>query len=261
MLATTAIFLAFPLLSAAYSRLDLIILSFFRGDAEVGWYSAAYRIIDFAAFLPAALAGAALPALSALSSTGDRLPTADSIFGRLIEITIPGAFLGMLLAPQLVSIFGSDFAPAAPALVILLGAGIFLFVHHVAGTMLIALGRERELTRIVAWATALNLALNLATVPFWGYLGAALATVVTEAAILYWCKCSLDQALPGALRVKEAVWLLAVGAAAAGLAWMAAGTPIGKLAVFAAVYLPGYYLWRGHRRNSRRALEPFEAAA
>lgn len=258
----TSTFLLFPLLSAAYCRLDLIVLTFLRGDAEVGWYSAAYRVIDFSGFIPVAIAGATLPVLSSLTTQAQRTALARAVFARLWQVTIPFAFLGMLVAPQVMAVFGPAFAPGVPALHILIWAGALLFTYHLAGIMLIALERQAQLTRIVGFAAVLNLILNLIFVPFWGYLGAAGTTLATEAVILVWYYRCLDEVLPGALRPDETLWLLPVGAVAAGASWVSVSGDLERALIFGVLYLVGFGVWRllvGGR--ARPPAEDYQAAA
>ncbi len=47
-----------------YFRIDVIMLSFLRGDAEVGLYSAAYRLTDALVFLPTVLTTSTFPLMS-----------------------------------------------------------------------------------------------------------------------------------------------------------------------------------------------------
>jgi len=50
--------------TVVYFRIDVLMLSFLRGDAEVGFYSAAYRLTDALVFLPAAFTTSTFPLMS-----------------------------------------------------------------------------------------------------------------------------------------------------------------------------------------------------
>jgi O-antigen/teichoic acid export membrane protein len=75
------------------------------------------------------------------------------------------------------------FAQSEPALRILALGIVFLFANSAFYAMLNAINRQG----LNAWATALaagiNIVLNLALIPLFGYLGASTVTVVTEAAL------------------------------------------------------------------------------
>jgi O-antigen/teichoic acid export membrane protein len=74
------------------------------------------------------------------------------------------------------------FPQSEPSLRILSMAIVFLFVNSAFTAMLYAIDRQD----LFAWATALavvvNLVLNFALIPLYGYLAASATTVVTEAA-------------------------------------------------------------------------------
>jgi O-antigen/teichoic acid export membrane protein len=75
------------------------------------------------------------------------------------------------------------FAQSEPALRILALGIVFLFANSAFYAMLNAINRQG----LNAWATALaagiNIVLNLGLIPVFGYLGASVVTVVTEAAL------------------------------------------------------------------------------
>ena len=68
-------------LSAVFSAIgfgiDIVMLSMIKGDIVVGWYSAAYRIMEFLLFIPATFMGSLYPVLSRLYvSSQDSLKSA-----------------------------------------------------------------------------------------------------------------------------------------------------------------------------------------
>jgi len=50
--------------TVVYFKIDVLMLSFLRGDAEVGFYSAAYRLTDALVFLPSAFTTSTFPLMS-----------------------------------------------------------------------------------------------------------------------------------------------------------------------------------------------------
>jgi len=94
---------------------------------------------------------------------------------------MPLAVGGSLVAGGLLLlVFGPRFVTAATALVILLWTIPVAFFRNVPQTALIAAGRQEWVFRFTLVSAVLNLALNLAVIPRWGMLGAALATLGTE---------------------------------------------------------------------------------
>jgi O-antigen/teichoic acid export membrane protein len=76
---------------------------------------------------------------------------------------------------------GEGFEDAATPLRILTPALVFAFVSSVFSAVLIALNRQRALILASLGGLGLNLALNLWAIPRFGYTGAAVTTVVSEA--------------------------------------------------------------------------------
>ena len=76
----------------------------------------------------------------------------------------------------LVTLFGPEFAGAYWPLLILAGGQLANAGFGPTGLLLNMTGHERDVTRVVAIAAGLNVALNMALIPLFGVVGAALAT-------------------------------------------------------------------------------------
>jgi len=96
-----------------------------------------------------------------------------------------GLLVGALFALYgewlLVTLFGPDFREAYWPLLILACGQLANAGFGPTGLLLNMTGHERDVTRVVAVAAGLNVALNLALIPMFGAVGAALATSVSLA--------------------------------------------------------------------------------
>ena len=196
-------------------RLDILLLSLFRPAGEVGFYSAAVSLMMLARSV-SLMAAAFLPRLSAL----DRRD--EEAFARLRDqglqwILVPGLAIGVamgLLSPFLMGfLYGAPFLPAAPALRILGGASIAMFLNTYFWQVLIARGEQGTIARITAGSLVLSSGIALALIPQWGALGAAIAALGREtmqAVLLGW---SVLVRPPGTIRRRT--WAAFLGAAAA----------------------------------------------
>lgn len=169
------------LLSLLIYNSDLIFLRFFRGASAVGYYVAAYALVSFLVNLSSAYGSSLLPTLSRLDGDDEqrlyRTATAQAL-----TVALPVAVGGALLAPGIIGrVFGQAYAPAVLPLQILLFSVVFGVLRDVPTVALMSRGREDRLLRMNAVATGVNLLLNLAVIPVWGIVGAAWATVATEA--------------------------------------------------------------------------------
>jgi hypothetical protein len=173
-----------------YGQIDISMLKVMAGNAQVGWYSAAYRIISVPVFLPTIVISALLPALSServFDSPQFRTLASRSI--RLVAaVGIPACAGTILLAQGLLRVlhYPHSFDQATPLIVILALHMPVVGVDMVLATAIIAIGRQRAWTLVGIIAAIFNLLMNLWAIPYTlrhygnGAIGAAAVTVLTE---------------------------------------------------------------------------------
>ena len=172
----------FTMLGLLLFNFDLIFLRYMRGEATAGYYAAAYTFISFAANVIVAYAHSVLPVLSRLrDNAAAQADTYVTAMAQSFAVALPAAIGGLLVAGSVISlIFGAEYAPAVPAMQWLLLTIPVAAVREIAVVALIANGGEKRLVQINAITAVANIALNVALVPVWGLLGAAVATFATE---------------------------------------------------------------------------------
>ena len=166
-----------------FFRIDTVMLSFMRGDAEVGWYNAAYRPFEVLIFIPLAITAVFFPVFSDYSKNSlDNLKRAyQESFRFLLFLGIPFAMGGAVLSGKIISfLFTPDFLNSISALRILIWAVAFLFLSINIMYILISLDKQHLNAYNALFCVVLNIGLNLFLIPQWGYLGAAMATVITQ---------------------------------------------------------------------------------
>jgi len=177
-------------ISTLYFRIDVPILQAFAGFAAVGLYSAAYKFVDAIAFIPQAMMDPVFPALATLSHRDpDELAAAAlKSLKMLAAVGLPLSAAFIVLAAPIIDFTIPRFGAAVPVLRVL-GVGAFLlFANNAFIYTLNAMGRQRDATRLAAISLVLNVALNLILIPLpnhliGGYMGAAWATILTEAGL------------------------------------------------------------------------------
>jgi O-antigen/teichoic acid export membrane protein len=166
---------------------DVVLLGFILGAYGVGLYTAAYRVCFLLLALAVASHVAYLPALTR-AAAGNSMGLADAV-QRSIEFSsalgVPLVIGGIVLAePILSTLFGQEFTGATMALrILLLSIGVS-FVYGTVHNLLLVRDQTKVETRIMATAAALNIALNLVLIPYFGIAGAAAATLTAEALVL-----------------------------------------------------------------------------
>jgi PST family polysaccharide transporter len=180
---------AWPLMFAGlaiviYMKIDEVMLRLLAGPAAVGIYSAATRLTEIWYFVPVALASSLLPALLRARAAGEvayrgRLQQYyDLSAGAAYVLSVPVA----LAAPWIVrAAYGAAFAGAGPIVAVHIWSSVFVFIGVARGQWLV--NERLQIFYLLATlaGAAVNIALNFVLIPRWGGLGAAWATVASQA--------------------------------------------------------------------------------
>ena len=164
---------------------DRYVIQFFRGPGEVGIYTANYQLVANGVMIASApVLLAAHPMLMQAWSGGDRVGAGDWL-GRIVgAIVLAGVVLVAavaILAPELALLLGAGFREGHPVLPWVLAGGVLWQLGMYAHKPLEFAGRTGTLFRLAMAAAALNVVLNVAFVPRWGYVAAAWTTVASFA--------------------------------------------------------------------------------
>lgn len=183
------IFLFFVMSIAATinSSLDVTMLGFISGDAQVGLYSAALKITRIAASVVASTT-VILPRLSYYYSQNN-FDELKKLFCKSFNMTaffcfplVTGLYLVSSSAIHLLS--GDLYAGSVPVLKILTASIFFIAMSNLTGTHLfLAIGKEKYVLYSVLGGILFNILLNSFLIPRYGAAGAASATSVTEAVV------------------------------------------------------------------------------
>jgi len=169
-----------------YTNLDTIMLQFMRGEEEVGYYSAAYKIILFITGLGGMYYIAIFPVLSSLYKTSlEAMRRLLSATAKLtVIVALPLAMGGTIIARPIMNLlYGSRYDNGIIAFQILIWAVAVILVSSVYGRSLVACDRQNKVAIAVSVGAGVNLILNFALIPPYGLMGAAIATLVTQAVV------------------------------------------------------------------------------
>ncbi|HEX3172592.1 MAG TPA: flippase [Solirubrobacterales bacterium] len=171
----------------AYARIDQILVLELVGTREAGLYAAVYRILEQAHFLPLTVSTTLLPLVSAAYPSDP--PRVRELLQTTAEylalVSLPA--LGVALAasgPAIELLFGGEFAAAAPALPVLMGAFVVICFGYLSGNMIVVLGLQRRFVLYASLGLVVNVGLNLVLLPRYGFLAAAWTTLATELAVV-----------------------------------------------------------------------------
>ncbi|HEY2470787.1 MAG TPA: oligosaccharide flippase family protein [Terracidiphilus sp.] len=170
---------------SVYNDVDKTMLSHFGMNAANGIYSMAYRIADMATIPIYSIREAALPRLfqHGRAGIGDASVLSYRLLKRALPLSLLVAVATFLAAPLIPRLIGSGFAESVTALRWLCLIPVFRCVHIMIGNALTGAGLQTYRTIAQVSAASLNLGINLWAIPYFGWLGAAWASLVTDGAL------------------------------------------------------------------------------
>jgi O-antigen/teichoic acid export membrane protein len=170
----------------SYYRVDTVLVALFRDSREAGLYGAAFKFVEISEVLVAAIGITVFPSFARLIATGDaRIAGA---LQRSLEVVVafgaPILVGTLLVADDLVTVTaGEEFAPAASALRLLVPYLALLFVSAILIRIAAALHMDKDVLVLAVTVLVLNIGLNVALLPKYGYKVAALTSTASEACV------------------------------------------------------------------------------
>lgn len=249
LLVSTLPFALMVVFNNVYYRVDIIMLEKMQGEAAVGTYSAAYKLIDVLLIVGANISGVLYPRMAAQATDAPRAlaRTIEKTQRYMIGLGVPAGVLVTTLAPWIVRVlFGEAFAASALPLRILVWAMTLMFMYMPLAHALNATGREWYWIMVLFINTLINVGLNLVLIPAYSYMGAAASTVFCELmglilVALLVHRMSGVRYLPGLVPVLASSVLLALPVWYLGDTHRVTGLALGALGYGAALYLVGFF--------------------
>ncbi len=165
-----------------YFRIDVLLLGRLKPD-DVGAYFASYKLSEAALVAATAVSGMILPELVSQVAAGR--PAIGLVRRSLTTMTAVLLFTQaavLAAGPLIVSVaYGSRYSHIVPAVVVLLGAVVMMAVNMVLTSALLAAGRRGVFFPLTLANLAFNICANFVLIPSHGFVGAAWATLMTEA--------------------------------------------------------------------------------
>ena len=179
---------ALSLAGSIYLNLDTVMIGYFSTQNEVGYYTAAMRIVRAIISVVLALNTVLLPRASSLAESKD-LDGAKIILGLnlrfIVGFSIPVILIFSFYASPIIHLFAGDTFMASVGLLELLGLLIFFVsMSNMMGLQILyANKKEKQFLVAIILGAALNLMLNAYWIPELQAYGAALSSVLAEGLI------------------------------------------------------------------------------
>ncbi|NJK39758.1 MAG: flippase [Oscillatoriales cyanobacterium RM1_1_9] len=166
-----------------YYQVDVVMLNVLSSEAETGFYSASYRILEIFSALPRVIFYVIFTRFARYYiSAPERLPEQIYKGTRLLfGLVMPTILIaGFLQEPLIKILYGEEFSRSILSLSILLPSITVKMVGGISNEFCQATGQEKKLPGILLVAAIANVAINGALIPRFGSGGAALATFISE---------------------------------------------------------------------------------
>jgi O-antigen/teichoic acid export membrane protein len=164
-------------------RIDTLLLAAMKTKYEVGLFHAVYKIAQSLMFVTESVADAIFPVFSKLSvSSRSSLDLAyEKSFKFVLLIGIPLAiFFSCFSKPTVILILGREYVEASAVLQIFGWVIALMFLNFFMEKMLISGNKQSLVATFSAIILGVNILLDVALIPRFSYVGAAIATLVSE---------------------------------------------------------------------------------
>lgn len=171
------------ILGLLYFRVDLLLLTYLRGNFEAGIYGAAYKFLEAMVFVPSSLATALFPILARLHEGKPQAirPLYFKSLKLMLSLGIVLALSYILILPTIIKILLPNYFPAIEAIKVLALAIPFMFLHIPGAQVLLSTDKYLKPVIFLSFLTlSFNVILNLVFIPQFGFLAASWVTVASE---------------------------------------------------------------------------------
>lgn len=168
---------------AIYTKIDVTLISLIKGDQEVGYYTAAYRIIGPLSILPQSFFISVFPLMSFYSEKSSehiKIILRKS-FRFMAMASMPLVFGIYMLSPRIINLlYGPEYSEAVLVLRILTCSLLFTFIGNTFMHLLLSSAEgSKEYTVASGLGAFVNLTCNFIMIPLYGIKGAAISALVT----------------------------------------------------------------------------------
>jgi O-antigen/teichoic acid export membrane protein len=176
---------AAALFSFLVIRADLLLVNYFRGPTDTGYYSIAVSLADLVYLPPVVIGSMLFPRLAAMKDSTER----RALTNASLIVTAGGMLLAVVAAALLSEfgvrlLFGAEFEPAVPAFLWLLPGILTLSIYTILANYFAATGLPIVAVLGPLAGLGADVVLNLVLIPAMGFVGASIASSVAYALML-----------------------------------------------------------------------------
>ena len=183
------VFFAMACATTVYTNLDVLMLGFMRSEADVGIYNASVRVKSLLVSVITSLGTVMLPRAAYYVHRG-RMEDFQSMSRKALRFVFLAAapcmvFFFLFARPAIGLLSGPDFLPAVRPMRVLMPTLLLIGVTNILGIeIMVPTDRERYVLYSVVAGALIDLILNAVLIPIYSATGAAVSTLIAEAAVL-----------------------------------------------------------------------------
>lgn len=163
---------------------DNVLIGWFLGEADVGLYAAAQKVVQILYILPAIIASATFPTIARYIASNDSAYIKSIIeksMSMVFLIAIPIAVGGIILAePIILFLYKTEFLSSVVTFRILILTVLLTFPGIIIGNLGLAYNRQRDFAKYVGFAALFNTVFDAILIPIYGIAGSAAVTVLAQ---------------------------------------------------------------------------------
>lgn len=177
-------FIISGLVSVIYTQMDKIMIEqLLKDSSQTGLYSSALTVCTIWLFFPQAFITSARPVIIGMKERNDSryIVRLKQLYSFIIWGCVVVAASVTLCAPIIIRIlYGEAYAAAANTLRILIWYTVFAMIGTARGIWILCEKKNKYVWRYLLFGSIINVILNVCLIPFFGIIGAALATVLAQ---------------------------------------------------------------------------------
>lgn len=182
-------FFAMTAAASVYTNLDVVMLKFMKGDAEVGYYNAAIKVKTILVSLITSLGTVLLPRLSYYVKKNEKQLFCQMIGKAVNFVVIAGLPLSvyfMIFADEsILFLAGEGYQGSVIPMILLMPTVLLIGLSNTTGIQVLTpQNMEQKVLNSILWGAVIDFILNLALIPKFASSGAAFATLTAELAVL-----------------------------------------------------------------------------
>lgn len=166
-----------------FFKVDVIMLSFLKGDALTATYNAVYSLIYALVFIPTVLSNVLYPVLSRFYvESKEKFIDSIPIVIKYFFLSVIPVLFGLLVFSEdiLEIVYRGKFDDGLMVFYVLSFVLVFVFMNYILSTLLNTVDKQKIVAIGSSFAMVLNIVLNYFLIPQYDIVGAGVATLATE---------------------------------------------------------------------------------